>query len=38
MSANKVASIRARLKNVADRKKKQFDFVLMLYFTAYILP
>jgi len=28
---NQAASVRARLKNIADREQKPFDFVLMLY-------
>jgi predicted nucleotidyltransferase component of viral defense system len=32
MSENNVASVRARLKNAADKEQKPFDFVLMLYF------
>jgi len=31
MSGNNVASVRARLKNIADKEQKPFDFVLMLY-------
>ena len=37
MSDNNVASIRARLKNVADKEQKPFDFVLMLYFIERLL-
>ena len=32
MSNNNVASIRERLKNIAGKERKQFDFILMLYF------
>ena len=31
MSKNNVASIRTRLKNIADSERKPFDFILMLY-------
>ena len=37
MSTNKAASIRARLKNIADKEHKQFDFILMLYFIERLL-
>jgi len=31
MNTNNVASIRARLKNIANKEQRQFDFILMLY-------
>ena len=34
---NNVASIRARLKNIADKEHKPFDFILMLYFVERLL-
>jgi len=37
MSNNNAASIRARLKNIADKEHKQFDFILMLYFVERLL-
>jgi predicted nucleotidyltransferase component of viral defense system len=37
MSKNSVTSIRARLKNVADKEQKPFDFVLLLYFIERLL-
>jgi len=37
MSVNNAESVRARLKNVADREQKPFDFVLMLYFIERLL-
>ena len=37
MSNNNAASIRARLKNIADKERKQFDFILMLYFVERLL-
>jgi predicted nucleotidyltransferase component of viral defense system len=37
MSQNSVASIRARLKNIADKEQKPFDFILMLYFIERLL-
>jgi predicted nucleotidyltransferase component of viral defense system len=37
MSRNNAASIRARLKNIADKEGKQFDFILMLYFVERLL-
>jgi len=37
MIENNVASVRARLKNVADREQKPFDFILMLYFVERLL-
>ena len=37
MSKNNAASIRARLKNIADKERKQFDFILMLYFVERLL-
>jgi len=37
MSKNNVASIRARLKNIADKERKPFDFILMLYFVERLL-
>lgn len=32
MSGNNAASVRARLKNIADKEQKPFDFIVMLYF------
>jgi len=37
MNKNNVASIRARLKNIADNERKPFDFILMLYFIERLL-
>jgi predicted nucleotidyltransferase component of viral defense system len=37
MSINNAASVRARLKNIADKEQKQFDFILMLYFIERLL-
>ncbi|MCL2767770.1 MAG: hypothetical protein FWE49_03470 [Synergistaceae bacterium] len=37
MSKNNVASIRSRLKNIADSERKPFDFILMLYFVERLL-
>jgi len=37
MSNNSAASIRARLKNIADRERKPFDFILMLYLVERLL-
>ncbi|MDR0531061.1 MAG: nucleotidyl transferase AbiEii/AbiGii toxin family protein [Oscillospiraceae bacterium] len=37
MSVNKAASIRARLKTVADKERRPFDFILMLYFIERLL-
>jgi predicted nucleotidyltransferase component of viral defense system len=37
MSMNNAASIKARLKNIADKEHKQFDFILMLYFVERLL-
>ena len=37
MSGNNAASIRARLKNIADKEQKPFDFILMLYFIERLL-
>ena len=37
MSKNNVASIRARLKNIADKEYKPFDFILMLYLVERLL-
>ena len=37
MSENVVASVRAKLKNVADKEQKPFDFVLMLYYIERLL-
>ena len=37
MSKNNAASIRARLKNIADKERKPFDFVLMLYLSERLL-
>ena len=37
MSSNNAASIRARLKNIADKERKPFDFILMLYFVERLL-
>ena len=37
MSRNNAASIKARLKNIADKEHKQFDFILMLYFVERLL-
>ncbi|MCL2199283.1 MAG: nucleotidyl transferase AbiEii/AbiGii toxin family protein [Defluviitaleaceae bacterium] len=37
MNKNNVASIRARLKNIADKERKPFDFILMLYFVERLL-
>ena len=37
MSENKAASVRAKLKNVANNENKQYDFILMLYFVERLL-
>jgi len=37
MSKTNAASIRARLKNIADKERKPFDFILMLYFVERLL-
>jgi len=37
MSNNNAASIRARLKNIADKEHKPFDFILMLYLVERLL-
>jgi len=37
MSKNAAVSIRARLKNIADKERKPFDFILMLYFVERLL-
>ena len=37
ISKNNAASIRARLKNIADKERKPFDFILMLYFVERLL-
>jgi len=37
MSKNNAASIRARLKNIADTERKPFDFILMLYLVERLL-
>jgi len=37
MSKNNAASIRAKLKNIADKERKPFDFILMLYFVERLL-
>ena len=37
MKENNIASVRARLKNVAIREGKPFDFILMLYFIERLL-
>jgi len=37
MSSNNAASIRARLKNIADKERKPFDFILMLYLVERLL-
>jgi len=37
MSTNKAAQVRARLKNIADKEHKQFDFILMRYFIERLL-
>ena len=37
MSGNNAASIKARLKNIANKERKQFDFILMLYFVERLL-
>ena len=37
MSKSNAASIRARLKNIADKERKPFDFILMLYFVERLL-
>ena len=37
MSVNNAASIRARLKNVADKEQRPFNFILMLYFIERLL-
>ena len=37
MSNNNVASIRGRLKNIADKERKPFDFILMLYLVERLL-
>ena len=37
MSNNNAASIRGRLKNIADKERKPFDFILMLYLVERLL-
>jgi len=37
MNKNNAASIRSRLKNIADYERKPFDFILMLYFAERLL-
>jgi predicted nucleotidyltransferase component of viral defense system len=37
MSGINAASIRAKLKNIADKERKPFDFILMLYFVERLL-
>jgi len=37
LSKNNAASIRARLKNIADKERKPFDFILMLYLAERLL-
>jgi len=37
MNNGNVASIRARLKNIANKENKQFEFILMLYFIERLL-
>jgi len=37
MSKNNAVSIRVRLKNIADKEHKPFDFILMLYFVERLL-
>ena len=37
MNKNNAASIRARLKNIANKEQKPFDFILMLYFVERLL-
>ena len=34
---NNAASIRGRLKNIADKERKPFDFILMLYLVERLL-
>ena len=37
MSKNNVASIRSRLKNIADGERRPFDFILMMYLVERLL-